>query len=100
MTSPDAMEITPQELADRIRREDPLFLLDVRHDWEHQLARLSHRAVIPLHEPPSRLADLQPDPPRVRRFHHGLRPLSGPALRRAPGHESAVALARGIRLSP
>jgi len=35
MTSPDAMEITPQELADRIRRGDPLFLLDVRHDWEH-----------------------------------------------------------------
>ena len=52
------MEITPQELADRIRRGDPLFLLDVRHDWEHQLARLSDHAVIPLHELPSRLDEL------------------------------------------
>jgi rhodanese-related sulfurtransferase len=98
MTSPDAMEITPQELADRIRRGDPLFLLDVRHDWEHQLARLPDHAVIPLHELPARLEELRADGPIVCYCHHGVRSLSAAGILRQAGHENAVSLAGGIDL--
>jgi rhodanese-related sulfurtransferase len=98
MSSPDAMEITPQDLADKIRRGDPLFLLDVRHDWEHQLARLADHAVIPLHELPSRLQELQADAPIVCYCHHGVRSLSAAAILRQAGYDSAVSLAGGIDL--
>ena len=98
MSSPDAMEITPEELAEKIRRGDPVFLLDVRHEWEHQLARLPDQAVIPLHELPARLEDLQADAPIVCYCHHGVRSLSAAAMLRQAGYEGAVSLAGGIYL--
>ncbi len=54
------LEISPQQLSDKLRRGERVFLLDVRHEWEHQLARLPDQALIPLHELPSRLDEVQP----------------------------------------
>jgi rhodanese-related sulfurtransferase len=98
MTSPDAMEITPQDLAEKLRRGDPVMILDVRHEWEHQLARLPGQAVIPLHELPARLEELHVDAPIVCYCHHGVRSLSAAAILRQAGHEGAVSLAGGIDL--
>jgi rhodanese-related sulfurtransferase len=96
MSSPDAMEISPQELAAKVRQGDPVFLLDVRHEWEHQLARLPDHAVIPLHELPARLEELQQDARIVCYCHHGVRSLSAAAILRQAGFAHAVSLAGGI----
>jgi len=34
------MEISPQQLADKLRRGKPVWLLDVRQGWGMKLARL------------------------------------------------------------
>jgi rhodanese-related sulfurtransferase len=94
------MEIAPQQLAEKLRRGEPIWLLDVRHDWEHQLARLPDQAVIPLHELPARLDEVQPERGAqvVCYCHHGVRSLSAAAILREAGFPQAVSLAGGIDL--
>ncbi len=41
-------DITPRELAERIRRGDDMQLVDVREEWEWQIARLPGAQLIPL----------------------------------------------------
>jgi rhodanese-related sulfurtransferase len=99
MSSPETLEITPQQLAEKLRRGEGIFLLDVRHEWEHQLARLPDQAVIPLHELPARLDEVgAPGVPIVCYCHHGVRSLSAAAILRQAGYEGALSLAGGIDL--
>ncbi len=93
-------EISPQQLSDKLRRGERVFLLDVRHEWEHQLARLPDQALIPLHELPSRLDEVQPaaGDQVVCYCHHGIRSLSAAAILRQAGFDGAVSLAGGIDL--
>ena len=92
------MEIGAQELAERLRRGEPVYLLDVRQEWEHQLARLSDQALIPLPELPHRLDEVRPEPEAlvVAYCHHGVRSLSAAAILREAGFSQAVSLAGGI----
>ena len=75
-----------------------MWLLDVRNEWEHQLARLPDQALIPLHELPSRLDEVQPPQGAllVAYCHHGVRSLSAAAFLRNAGFAEAVSLAGGI----
>jgi rhodanese-related sulfurtransferase len=95
-----SMEIGPQQLAEKLRSGERVWLLDVRNEWEHQLAKLPDQALIPLHELPARLAEVQPGPDAqvVCYCHHGVRSLSAAAILRQAGFESAVSLAGGIDL--
>jgi rhodanese-related sulfurtransferase len=94
------MEIGPERLAEKLRRGERVWLLDVRHEWEHQLARLPGQAVIPLHELPARLDEVQPPEGAeiVCYCHHGVRSLSAAAILRQAGFGDAVSLAGGIDL--
>ena len=93
------MEIRPQELAEKLRRGERVYLLDVRNEWEHQLARLADQALIPLQELPERLDEVRPEGALLVAYcHHGVRSLSGAALLRQAGFAEAVSLAGGIDL--
>ena len=94
-----SFEISPQELAARLQRKEPVLLLDVRQEWEHQTARLPGDVLIPLPELPARLDEVQPAPGQlvVAYCHHGVRSLSAAAILRNAGIE-AVSLAGGIDL--
>src|SRR2546430_16235086 len=87
MISPDMLEIEPQQLADALRRGERVYLLDVRNDWEHQLARLPDQALIPLHELPARLDEVRAERTAqvVCYCHHGVRSLSTAAIRPQEG---------------
>ncbi|MCA1829620.1 MAG: rhodanese-like domain-containing protein [Myxococcales bacterium] len=100
MSSPETIEIRPDELAEKLKRGDRVFLLDVRQEWEHQLARLPDQALIPLYELPGRLDEIEPDEGAlvVAYCHHGVRSLSAAALLRQAGFHDAVSLAGGIDL--
>ncbi len=95
-----SMEITPHELARRLQQGERVWLLDVRNEWEHQLARLPDHALIPVHELPSRLEDVQPPEGAqvVCYCHHGVRSLSAAAILRQAGFADALSLAGGIDL--
>jgi rhodanese-related sulfurtransferase len=92
------LEIRPEEVAQRLRRSEPVWLLDVRNDWEHQLVRLEDHAHVPLQELPSRLDEVQPPPGAlvVCYCHHGIRSLSAAALLRQARIDNAVSLQGGI----
>jgi rhodanese-related sulfurtransferase len=94
------MEIGPEQLAERLRRGEGVWLLDVRQEWEHQLARLPDQALIPLHELPSRIDEVQPGPRDqvVCYCHHGVRSLSAAAILRQAGFPEALSLGGGIDL--
>ncbi len=93
------MEIRPEELSSRMQRGERVFLLDVRNEWEHQLARLADQALIPLHELAERLDEVRPEGALLVAYcHHGVRSLSAAALLRQAGFAGAVSLAGGIDL--
>jgi len=94
------MEIGPEQLSEKLRRGDRVWLLDVRQEWEHQLAKLPGDLVIPLHELPARLEEVQPPEGAeiVCYCHHGVRSLSAAALLREAGYGNALSLRGGIDL--
>ena len=92
------IEIRPEDLKAMLDRRDPLWLLDVRLPWEHDIARLPDDALIPLQELRERLDEVQPPPGAllVAYCHHGVRSLSAAALLREAGFPDALSLAGGI----
>lgn len=65
--------ITPKELKSRIDKGDNLILLDVREQWEYDLAKLSGSMLIPLGTLPQSLAKLNRDSEIIAICHHGMR---------------------------
>ena len=93
-----SLEIRPDELQRKLRAGEPVFLLDVRHEWEHELVRLPDHALIPLQELAERLDELPKDTLIVAYCHAGIRSLSAAAMLREAGFADAVSLAGGIDL--
>lgn len=60
-------------LKDRIERQEPLLLLDVREPGEYQYARIENSVLMPLNQIPQRLAELDPLQETVVICHHGIR---------------------------
>src|SRR5438105_13766483 len=92
------MQIRPTELARKLAAGEPVFLLDVRQPWEHDLAALPGSTLIPLGELPGRLDEVQPPAGAlvVVYCHHGIRSLSGAAILAQAGHDPVASLAGGI----
>jgi adenylyltransferase/sulfurtransferase len=60
-TNPANWDITPRELAERLKRGDPLVLLDVREAVEQQISALPGARLIPYGEIGTRLSELDPN---------------------------------------
>lgn len=65
--------ITPGELKDRLDAGEKPVLLDVREEWEYELARIEGSRLIPLSEMNERYTELDPDAETVVICHHGSR---------------------------
>jgi len=65
--------ITPKELKFRLDKGEQLVLLDVREQWEYDLAKLSGSLLIPLATLPQSLARLNRDSEIIAICHHGMR---------------------------
>jgi len=65
---------TPVELESRLgAAEAAPLLLDVREPWEFDICHIDGAVLIPMHQVPSRLGELDPDRETVVICHHGLR---------------------------
>lgn len=71
-------------------------LLDVRDDWEWQLARIDGSRHLPMSEIPARLDDLDKSHPTVVICHHGLRSLQVVAFLERLGFANLHNLQGGI----
>jgi rhodanese-related sulfurtransferase len=91
-------EIDVQELASKITAAEPVYLLDVRQPWEHELAALPGSVLIPLNELLTRASEVRPPEGAlvVVYCHHGIRSLSGAALLERRGLPGVVSLHGGI----
>jgi rhodanese-related sulfurtransferase len=94
--SESPLQIGPEELHRRLDAGVDLQLLDVREEWEHQIARLEGATLIPLGELPRRAGELDPDKPLVVYCHHGVRSYQAVLWLRQEGFPLAQNLAGGI----
>jgi adenylyltransferase/sulfurtransferase len=91
-------QINVRDLAVKLAAREPVYFVDVRQPWEHEIAALPNSVVLPLDELMNRLGELQPaDGALVVVYcHHGIRSLSGAALLEGAGFKKVVSLAGGI----
>ncbi|HZS39629.1 MAG TPA: rhodanese-like domain-containing protein [Polyangia bacterium] len=82
-------EITPRALKAMLDGGAPVYLLDVRQPWEHELVALADRALIPLDQLAARVGEVKPAAGElvVTYCHHGVRSL----------HAAAILLEAGVR---
>jgi len=90
-------ELTPQEFLDRRSAGDGMTLVDVREDWETQLAPVpSPHVHIPMGQIADRLAELDPRQPTVVICRSGGRSLVVARFLSERGFGSVFNLAGGI----
>jgi rhodanese-related sulfurtransferase len=90
-------EISPQEFLERRAAGTPMTLLDVREDWEIQLAPVPSRLVhIPMGQIADRLSELDPHEDTVVICRSGGRSLEVARFLTAQGFTSVFNLAGGI----
>ena len=95
--SDSPLEITPQDLRDRLAGGERLRLIDCREPWEHDLCRLDGAELIPMGDIPAALPRLEGDEaPLVVYCHHGIRSLRVANWLRGQGVERAHSLRGGI----
>jgi adenylyltransferase/sulfurtransferase len=92
----DIPEISPRELAEKLRRGDDFDLVDVREPHEHAYARIEGARLVPLAAVPRAAASLDPSREIVLHCHHGVRSLAAAERLREMGFARVVNLAGGI----
>jgi adenylyltransferase/sulfurtransferase len=91
----EGWEIEVEELAELRSNRREVTLLDVRTPEEHAIARIEGAKLIPLHELPDRLGELDTSESIVVHCHHGPRSLRATQILREMGYQ-AVNLRGGI----
>ena len=89
-------EISPEELAARLRGPTPPVLLDVREPWEHGVARIEGARLVPLNSLPHALSTFDPSREYVVHCHHGVRSLMAAQFLRERGLRQVANLSGGI----
>jgi rhodanese-related sulfurtransferase len=104
MFQKESLEISVQELAEKLNGQDSFYLLDVRETWELDLASLDNPRLVVV--PMSQMARAREDafPPELRAreaeiivmCHHGVRSLQVTQWMRSLGWNHVLSLAGGI----
>ncbi len=88
---------TPSELKEKIEAGDNrLVLLDVREQWEFDIAHIKDAKLIPLGQLPHRLNELNPHETTAVICHHGIRSRTAGLLLEQNGFRDVINLAGGI----
>lgn len=92
------LQISPNELVEKLRSERPPHLLDVRQPEEHDFVALPNSTLIPLSEIASRASEIEEwrDEEIVVYCHHGIRSLNAIAQLIHAGFTRLQNLAGGI----
>ena len=92
------LQISPTELAEKLRSENPPCLLDVREPEEHTFVTLPNSKLIPLGEVASHLDEIEnwKEQEVVVYCHHGIRSLNAIAQLQHLGFTNLRNLAGGI----
>jgi rhodanese-related sulfurtransferase len=93
-----SLEITPQEVKQRLDAGEKLRLIDVREVSEHNQARIAGAQLMPMRTVPAHLQTLDDEdgPPLVIFCHHGVRSLQVAQWLREQGVINAQSMSGGI----
>lgn len=86
----------PRQVAERLRGDDPPLLIDVREEWERQIAAIPGSRHIPMMELPARLDEVERDRPLILYCHHGTRSLQAARWLERQGYDRLANLDGGI----
>ncbi len=89
-------EIEPSELAEKLKRGDDFQLIDVREQWEWEIARLPGARLIPLGQLASQIGTLDPSREAVIYCKSGVRSLHAAYELEVAGFKRLVNLSGGI----
>ncbi|OJW95033.1 rhodanese-like domain-containing protein [Thiobacillus sp. 65-1402] len=89
-------QLRPAELAAYLQAEHAPVLLDVREPWEWNLCHLPGAILIPMHELPARLQELDKDAETVLICHHGVRSFHAARYLETLGFGNVVNLSGGV----
>lgn len=88
--------INPTELKSRLDKGEKLVLLDVREQWEYDLAKLNGSMLIPLGTLPQSLNKLDRDSEIICICHHGMRSADATNFLLQQGFQKVKNLVGGI----
>lgn len=94
--APAVQNVTPAELAERLRRGDPLDLIDVREPYEWRIARIDGARLIPLAHVAAAAREIARDREIVVYCHHGHRSRTAAQILVAEGVDRVWNLTGGI----
>ncbi|MFP5418571.1 MAG: rhodanese-like domain-containing protein [Gammaproteobacteria bacterium] len=89
-------QFRPAELADYIQSGHTPVLLDVREPWEWNLCRVPGAMLIPMHELPSRVGELNKQAETVVICHHGVRSYHAARYLETNGFDNVINLSGGV----
>lgn len=89
-------QFRPAELADYIQTGHTPVLLDVREPWEWNLCRVPGAVLIPMHELPSRIGELNKHAETVVICHHGVRSYHAARYLETNGFDNVINLSGGV----
>lgn len=89
-------EISATELAARLARGDAITVLDVREQWEYEMAHLEGSLLLPLSELTHRSATLDRNVEYIALCHHGMRSEMAASWLRNQGFTRVINLVGGI----
>ncbi len=89
-------DLTPAEVDQRLRSNPPALLVDVREQWERQVAAIPGSLHIPMGEVPARVTELPTDRDLVLHCHHGARSLQVAHWLSAQGFDHLANMDGGI----
>lgn len=93
------MEVTPQEVQQRIDAGEKLQLIDVREPMEFQLAKIEGASLVPMRQIPGEIQEIESradEATLVFFCHHGVRSLNVVAWLREQGVERCQSMSGGI----
>jgi len=90
------IEVSPQEVKQRLDRGEKFLFVDVREPWEYETTRIEGSKLIPMREIPTNLAELESAEDVILFCHHGMRSLDAAAWLRSQGVEAARSMTGGI----
>jgi rhodanese-related sulfurtransferase len=91
------LEVTPQEVKQKLDAGETVHLIDVREPHEHRTASIDGAELIPMRSVPQSLAALKAKPGAIVVFcHHGMRSMQTVSWLRRQGLDRAQNMAGGI----
>lgn len=92
----DNIEIQPQEVKERLDRQEPFMFVDVREPWERETCHIAGSVLIPLRDVPAHLGEFEDANEIVLYCHHGMRSVDAATWLRTQGVAGARSMAGGI----